>query len=98
MNTTVSYLSTFRAKDGTEALMRLELQRLVSYTRREKACVACDLFQLTTNKKIFVVQTVWSSHDVWMTRKGWEHHPAGPGLLDQCLQRPVEVVPIEEVA
>jgi quinol monooxygenase YgiN len=98
MNDTAAYLSTFRAKKGSEQLMRLELQRLVSFTRREKACVACDLFQLSTNKTIFVVHAVWSSREVWMNRKGWEHHPAGVGMLDQCLQRPVEVVPIEQVA
>jgi quinol monooxygenase YgiN len=95
MNDTAAYVSTFQAKEGSERLLEHELQRLVSFTRRERACLFCDLFRLSKDKTVFVVHSVWSSREVWLSREGWENHPAGIGLLDQCLSRPVEVVAME---
>jgi quinol monooxygenase YgiN len=98
MNGTAAYVSTFQAKKGSERLLQSELQRLVAFTRREQSCLFCDLFRVSNDKTSFVVHSVWSSHEVWLGRAGWEKHPAGIGLLDQCLQRPVEVVALDEVA
>ena len=95
---TAMYVSTFQAKRGSEHLLLHELQRLVSYTRRESACVFCDLFRTSVDKSVFVVHSVWMSPQAWLTRSGWEGHPAGMGLLDQWLRKPVEVVSLEEVA
>jgi hypothetical protein len=77
--------------------MRHELHRLVSFIRRETDCLFCDLFRASADDSIFVIHTVWSSPDGWLRRKGWEGHPAGIGLLDQCLLQPIEVMEMEEV-
>jgi len=98
MNSTATFVSTFQAKEGSERLMQCELERLVSFTRRERTCLYCDLFRLSRDKSTFVVHSVWSSRENWMNRTGWEGHPAGMGLLDQCLEQPIEVVVMEEVA
>jgi quinol monooxygenase YgiN len=98
MNDTAAFVSTFRAKKGTESLLIHELRRLVSYTRQETACLFCDLFRLSKDKTVFVVHSAWSSREVWLNREGWQSHPAGMGQLDQCLQSPIEVVALEEVA
>jgi quinol monooxygenase YgiN len=98
MNGTSAYVSTFRAKKGSERLMLNELQRLVSFTRREQTCLFCDLFRMTNDKTVFVVHSAFSTHEVWLNRSGWENHPAGIGMLDQCLLHPVEVVALDEVA
>ncbi len=92
------FVSTFRAKEGSERVMQNELERLVSATRRERACLFCDLFRLSADETVYVVHSVWSNRDTWLRRKGWEGHPAGIGLLDQCLLRPIEVVEMEEIA
>lgn len=98
MNDTVAYVSTFYSKEGSERLLEYELQRLVSFTSRERSCVSCELFQPHKDKTIFVVRSVWSNHDVWLTRGGWEKHPAGTGMMDLCLLRPVKVMAMKEVA
>ena len=98
MNGTATFVSTFQAKLGSERLMQYELERLVSFTRRERTCLYCDLFRLSRDRSTFVVHSVWSGRESWMNREGWQGHPAGMGLLDQCLQRPIEVVAMEEVA
>lgn len=97
-NRTAVFVSTFRAKEGCEPLMRHELQRLVTATRRESDCLFCDLFRLSSDEKVFVVHTVWARPEGWLQRKGWEGHPAGIGLLDLCLLEPIDVVQMEEVA
>jgi len=97
-NDTAIYISTFRAKEGCEAILMHELERLVSSTRREGACLFCDLFRLSADEATFVVHSVWSSREVWLSRNGWQGHPAGLGLIDQCLLRPIEVVELEEIA
>jgi quinol monooxygenase YgiN len=98
VNDTAIYISTFRAKEGSEAILLHELERLVSSTRRESSCLFCDLFRLSADEATFVVNSVWSSREVWLSRAGWEGHPAGLGLIDQCLLRPIEVVELEEIA
>jgi hypothetical protein len=92
------YVSTFRAKKGYEPMMQYELQRLVTNTRREKECLFCDLYRLSRDPMVFTIHSVWTSRDSWLSREGWTGHPAGLGLLDQCLSEPIEVVTMDEVS
>lgn len=74
-----------------------ELQRLVRTTRRETECLFCDLYRLSVDPAVFSVHSVWSSRDNWLNSGGWKNHPAGMGLLDQCLSEPIAIVTMEEV-
>ncbi len=91
------FVSTFRAKPGSELLLRYELERLITHTRRDRACLFCDLFRLSGDGSVFVIHSVWSNPDNWLRRSGWQGHPAGPGLIDQCLLAPIEVVELQEI-
>ncbi len=95
---TALYVSTFRAKKGFERMMLHELQRLVTNTRRESECLFCDLYRLSKDPMVFAIHSVWSSRDNWLSREGWKGHPAGLGLLDQCLSAPIDVVAMDEVS
>jgi hypothetical protein len=92
------FVSTFRARRGCEALLRSELERLIASTRRENDCLFCDLFRVSSHDTVFVIHSVWTGRKVWLRDKGWEGHPAGLGLLNQCLAWPIDVVEMEEVA
>jgi quinol monooxygenase YgiN len=94
---TALYVSTFRAKPGYERMLLVELQRLVRNTRRETECLFCDLYRLSIDPAVFSVHSVWSSQDNWLSSGGWKNHPAGIGLLDQCLSEPIAIVTLEEV-
>lgn len=96
-NETAIFASTFHARQGCEELMLTELQRLVHSTRLDNSCLFCDLFHFTEDRSIFVVHSVWLSHQGWFSREGWVGHPAGLGLLDQWLLRPIEVIEMEEI-
>ena len=74
-----------------------ELQRLVRNTRREPECLFCDLYRLSVDPAVFSVHCVWSSRENWLGDGGWKNHPAGMGLLDQCLSEPIAIVTMEEV-
>ena len=95
---TALYVSTFRAKAGYERMLLHELQRLVRNTRREIECLFCDLYRLSVDPAVFSVHSVWSSQDNWLSSGGWQNHPAGMGLLEQCLSEPIAIVTMEEVA
>lgn len=94
---TALYVSTFRAKAGYERMMLVELQRLVTNTRREAECLFCDLYRLSVDPAVFTIHSVWSSKDNWLSNGGWKNHPAGMRLLDQCLSEPIAIVTMEEV-
>ena len=94
---TALYVSTFRAKPGYERMLLVELQRLVRNTRRESECLFCDLYRLSVDPTVFSVHSVWSSQDNWLNNGGWNNHPAGIGLLDQCLSEPIAIITMEEV-
>lgn len=94
---TALYVSTFRAKRGYERMLLHELQRLVTNTRRERECLFCDLYRLSLDPTVFAIHSVWTSREGWLSREGWKGHPAGLGLLDQCLSEPIEVVTMDEV-
>lgn len=91
------FTSTFHARQGCEDLMLVELERLIYSTRLDNACLFCDLFRLSEDKSIFVVHSVWLYRQPWLDR-GWEDHPAGLGLVNQWLLRPIEVIEMEEIA
>ena len=91
------FVSTFRAKSGSELLLRYELERLITHTRRDRACLFCDLFRLSADGSVFVIHSVWSNPENWLRRSGWQGHPAGLGLIDQCLLAPIEVVELQEI-
>jgi quinol monooxygenase YgiN len=91
------YVSTFRAKAGYERMLLHELQRLVRNTRRDTDCLICDLYRLSVDPTVFSVHAVWSSRENWLNRGGWKSHPAGMGLLEQCLAEPIAIVTMEEV-
>jgi hypothetical protein len=95
---TALYVSTFHAKKGCEQMLQYELQRLVTNTRREEECLFCDLYRLSLDPMVFAIHSVWTSRDSWLSREGWKGHPAGLGLLDQCLSGPIEVVTMDEVS
>jgi hypothetical protein len=92
------FVSTFRARPGKEPLLRHELERLVTFTRRESNCLFCDLFRLSADGSVFVIHSVWNGRVNWLRTRGWLGHPAGTGLLDQCLLTPIEVVEMEEIS
>jgi quinol monooxygenase YgiN len=94
---TALYVSTFRAKPGYERMLLVELQRLVRNTRRETECLFCDLYRLSVDPAVFSIHSVWSSRENWLSSGGWKNHPAGMGLLDQCLSEPIAIVTMEEV-
>ncbi len=94
---TALYVSTFRAKTGYERMLLHELQRLVRNTRRESECLFCDLYRLSVDPAVFSVHAVWSSQENWLSSGGWKNHPAGMGLLEQCLSEPIAIVTMEEV-
>lgn len=94
---TALYVSTFRAKTGYERMLLVELQRLVTNTRREAECLFCDLYRLSVDPAVFSIHSVWSSQDNWLSCGGWKNHPAGMRLLEQCLSAPIDIVTMEEV-
>jgi len=94
---TALFVSTFRAKTGYERILLHELQRLVRNTRREAECLFCDLYRLSVDPAVFSVHSVWSSRENWLSSGGWKNHPAGLGLLEQCLSEPIAIVTMEEV-
>jgi hypothetical protein len=94
---TALYVSTFHAKEGFERMLLHELQRLVTNTRRESECLFCDLYRLSLDPTVFAIHSVWTSRENWLSRGGWKNHPAGIGLLDQCLLEPIAVVMMDEV-
>jgi quinol monooxygenase YgiN len=94
---TALFVSTFRAKAGYERMLLHELQRLVRNTRREDECLFCDLYRLSVDPTVFSVHSVWSSRENWLSSGGWKNHPAGLGLLEQCLSEPIAIVTMEEV-
>ncbi len=94
---TALFVSTFRAKAGYEWMLLHELRRLVTNTRRESECLFCDLYRLSVDPAVFAVHSVWSSRENWLSSGGWKNHPAGMGLLDQCLLEPIAIVAMEEV-
>ena len=94
---TALFVSTFRAKEGYERMMLHELRRLVTNTRREAECLFCDLYRLSVDPTVFAVHSVWSSRENWLSSGGWKNHPAGMGLLEQCLSEPIAIVTMEEV-
>lgn len=96
-DTSAVFVSTFHARPEYDGLLRCELERLVSTARREPNVIFCDLFRLTAHGSTYVIQSIWSTRDNWLRHKGWQGHPAGLGLIDQCLSRPIEVIEMEEI-
>ena len=94
---TALFVSTFRAKTGYERMLLVELQRLVTNTRREAECLFCDLYRLSVDPTVFTIHSVWTTHDNWLSRGGWKNHPTGMRLLDHCLSEPIAIVTMEEV-
>lgn len=91
------FTSTFHARQGCEDLMLVELERLIYSTRLDDACLFCDLFRFSEDRSIYVVHSVWLYRQPWLD-KGWADHPAGLGLINQWLLRPIEVIEMEEIA
>ena len=95
---TALYVSTFHGKKGFERMLLHELQRLVTNTRRESECLFCDLYRLSLDPTVFAIHSVWSTRENWLSRGGWKNHPAGMGLLEQCLSEPIAIVTMDEVS
>ena len=98
MKNTAAFVSTFHARPGLDRLLEYDLQRLVSFTRREPQCVSCEITQSSRDKNVFIVHSAWSSRDIWLTHGGWQKHPAGIGMMDLCLERPIKITAMKEVA
>ncbi len=94
---TALFVSTFRAKTGYKRILLNELQRLVRDTRRDPDCLFCDLYRLSVDPDVFSVHAVWSTHQNWLSTGGWKNHPAGLGLLEQCLSQPIAIIEMAEV-
>jgi quinol monooxygenase YgiN len=92
MDNTAIYVSTFRAKKGSENLLLRKLKRLASRTRQQSACLFCDLYRQSSDQSVFFI------HSVFENRAAWEAHIAGLGLMSQCLLKPVEIIEMEEPA
>ena len=92
MENTAIYVSTFRAKKGSENILLRKLQRLASRTRQQSACLFCDLYRQSSDRSVFFI------HSVFETKAAWEAHIAGLGLMGKCLSMPVEIVEMEEPA
>ena len=92
MDNTAIYISTFRAKKGSENLLLRKLQRLASRTRQQSACLFCDLYRQSSDRSVFFI------HSVFESKAAWEAHIVGLGLMGKCLIKPVEILEMEEPA
>ncbi|MCJ0743652.1 putative quinol monooxygenase [Pedobacter montanisoli] len=56
--------------------VRAVLQRMVTETRKEKACIRYDLHQETTDENIFVF------YEIWESKEGLDAHNQQAYILD----------------
>ena len=57
----LTLIARMRAKDGQQARLRQELQRLVTPTRAEPGCITYDLHDSQTDPAVFMFYEVWKS-------------------------------------
>ena len=91
MSELLTVIARMRARNGQEARLREELQRLVAPSRAEAGCLLYDLHESTTDPGSFVFYETWKSHEELDTHFQRPHMLAILPLLPDLLDGPLEL-------
>jgi quinol monooxygenase YgiN len=69
----LTIVANITAKAGKEELVKNELIKLISITRKEQGCINYDLHQDNQNPAHFMFYENWESRELWQTHMNNKH-------------------------
>ena len=97
MDGKVIQITLFHLRPGCEELLLPDLTPLIEASRQFSGCLAFDLYRLSKQPDMIVLQETWETHDAY------QGYSLGPlkgeftGLLARSLAQPMETWQVEEV-
>ncbi len=69
----LTIVANIKANPDKIALVKKELENLISLTRAEAGCIDYDLYQDNTNPAHFMFYENWESRELWQTHMNAPH-------------------------
>ncbi len=93
----VILVSVLHAKPGFEKLILEELLKLIHFSRQEAGCLIFDLYRVAGNEARIFLHEVWESRDAFEAHSSNFHTTRFRASVSRHLERPAEVLEIEEI-
>jgi len=73
MTNTLTIVAHITAKEDKVELVKSELLKLLTPTRKEKGCIQYDLHQDNDKPTVFIFYENWESRELWQTHMNNNH-------------------------
>ncbi|WP_026709107.1 putative quinol monooxygenase [Flavobacterium frigidarium] len=73
MSNQLTIVARILAKEEKRDLVKVELLKLIDFTRAEKGCINYDLHQDNKDPNLFLFYENWESYELWQIHMGNQH-------------------------
>lgn len=84
--TKLTIVANIHAKSDHVALVKAELEKLISVARTEEGCIQYDLYQDNENPTHFLFYENWQSRDLWQKHMKAPHLSAYARATDGAIE------------